>query len=449
VIKSTAQRIFVVQPGSRLNRFTAKRMNTVARYCLISAFCFTSVLRSGAQEWTRFRGPNGTGISSAKTIPTKWAEADFNWKIELPGIGHGSPVLWGDKIFLTSCDEKAGKFLVLCLDTEKGRVLWQKESSLTPYQKNRANAFASSTPAVDAERVYVCRTDLAHNVLMAFNHGGEKVWERDLGTFAAQHGAGVSPIVYEDMVILPNEQDGDSFLLAADARTGETRWQTPRKTSVAAYSTPCVYQPKDGKPALIFNSQSHGISAIAPDTGKVLWEFAEAFDKRSVSSPVVAGDCIIGSCGSGGGGNYVVAVRPGDPARNKQPERAYEVRKSAPYVPTSVCVGDLLFLWSEASIVSCVKTATGEVKWQERAGGDFFSSPVCVDGRLFCVSKSGEVVVIPATDHFEVLARNPLGELTHSTPAIAGGRMYIRTSQHLVSVGGREKPAEKTGTPGT
>ena len=96
--------------------------------------------------------------------------------------------------------------------------------------------------------------------------------------------------------------------------------------------------------------------------------------------------------------------------------------------------------------MSCVKATTGEVKWQERAGGDFFSSPVCVDGRLFCVSKSGEVVVVPATDRFEVLARNPLGELTHSTPAIAGGRMYIRTSQHLVSVGGKEKPAEKAGT---
>src|SRR5262249_24054228 len=162
------------------------------------------------------------------------------------------PVLWGDKIFLTSCDEKAGKHFVLCLDTEKGRVLWQKESSITPYPKNRANAFASSTPTVNAERVYVCQTDHAHNLLFAFDHRGEKVWERDLGTFAAQHGAGASPMLYKDMVILPNEQDGDSFLLAVDARTGKNRWQTQRKTVEAAYSTPCVYQLKGGPPALIF-----------------------------------------------------------------------------------------------------------------------------------------------------------------------------------------------------
>jgi outer membrane protein assembly factor BamB len=420
-------------------------MSIVTRCCFIIAFGFGSAFGGRAQEWTRFRGPNGSGISHAKTIPTKWADADFNWRIELPGVGHSSPVLWGEKIFLTSCDEKAGKYFILCLDTEKGRVLWQKESSITPYPKNRANAFASSTPTVDAERVYVCQTDHAHNLLLAFDHRGEKVWERDLGTFAAQHGAGVSPMLYEDMVILPNEQDGASFLLAVEARTGQTRWQTPRKTVEAAYSTPCVYQPKNGPPSLIFNGHAHGISAIAPDTGKVLWEFAEAFDKRSVSSPVLAGDCLIGSCGSGGGGNYVVAVRPGDPAKNKPPERAYEIRKSAPYVPTSICVGGLLFLWSETSIVTCVQAGTGEVKWQERAGRDFFSSPVCVDDRLFCVSKSGEVVVIPATGRFEVLARNTLGELTHSTPAVAGGRMYIHTSQHLVSVGGKMKAA----TPGT
>ena len=114
-----------------------------------------------------------------------------------------------------------------------------------------------------------------------------------------------------------------------------------------------------------------------------------------------------------------------------------DVRRSAPYVPTSVCVGDWLFLWSDAGIVSRVHAATGEVKWQERVGGNFFSSPVCVDDRLFCVSTSGEVVVVAAAEKFEVLARNPLGETTHSTPAVAGGRMYIHTSQHLVSVGGK------------
>jgi outer membrane protein assembly factor BamB len=144
---------------------------------------------------------------------------------------------------------------------------------------------------------------------------------------------------------------------------------------------------------------------------------------------------IIGACGSGGGGNYLVAVRPGSPV--KQPEVVYTIRKSAPYVPTSVCVGERLFLWSDSGIVSCVQAASGEVKWQERVGGNYFSSPVWVGGRLFCVSTKGEVVVVEASDRFQVLARNPLGEVTHSTPAVAGGRMYIHTTKSLISVGGR------------
>ena len=403
---------------------------------------------SPAQEWTRFRGPNGTGISDAKTIPTKFTEADFNWKTVLPGTGHSSPVLWGDKIFLTSADENGEKFFVLCLNAADGKIIWQKESPLKPHKKHgRYNTLASSTPAVDAERVYICRTEAEHQVLLAFDHQGEKKWERDLGPFAGMHGAGMSPIVYEGKVVLSNEQEAESFLIALDAKSGELKWKTPRQTgdNETTYSTPCVFQPNGAAPTLIFNSENHGISAVAPDTGKVVWEFPGAFDKRSVSSPVLAGDLIIGSCGSGGGGNFVVAIRPGD-AKGKKPEKAYEVRRSAPYVPTSVCVGDWLYLWSDAGVVSRVHAATGEINWQERAGGNFFSSPVCVDGRIFNVSTTGEVVVIPVSEKFEVLARNPLGETMHSTPAVSGGRMYFHTLKHLISVGGK-KAAEKVATP--
>jgi len=410
--------------------------------CAVALLSLTLVFAGWAQEWTRFRGPNGSGLSEARTIPTKWTATDFNWKVPLPGAGHSSPVVWGENIFVTSCDESAGKFFVLCLRTSDGSVRWQKEVPLTPSEKHSFNSLATSTPTVDADRVYVCRTEAAHITLGAFSHDGELVWERDLGPFAAQHGAGASPIVFGSMLFFPNEQAGESFVVGLDARTGEMRWKTPRNSGSGSYSTPCVYQPRpESAPALIFNSEAHGITALAPETGKMIWEFEKAFDKRSVSSPVVAGELIIGSCGSGGGGNYVVAIRPGDPAKGTKPSRAYEVRRSAPYVPTSICVGDWLYLWSDGGIVSRVRAATGEVQWQERVGGNFFGSPVCVDGRLFCVSTGGEVVVLAVADKFEVLARNPLGELTHSTPAIAGGRMYIHTSGHLLSIGGRKVAA--------
>ncbi len=431
--------------------FHLKQMKILLRTAFVASLSSVLVLSAVAQEWTRFRGPNGTGLSEAKTIPTRWAESDFNWKVALPGAGHSSPVLWGDKVFVTSADERRMQFIVLCLNTKDGGILWRKEFPFTPHRKHANNTFASSTPAVDAERVYVNRTEPAHNVLIALDHRGELVWEADLGTHQTQHSGGPSPILHDGLVVLANEQDGDSFLIAVDARTGDTRWKTPRRSgnSAASYSTPCVYQPKDGKPVLIFNSEMHGISAIAPDTGKVVWEFAGAFDKRSVSSPVIAGDLLIGSCGSGGGGNYVIAVRPGDPTRGGKAERAYEIRRSAPYVPTSVYVSDRLFLWSDAGIVSSVAASTGEVKWQERVGGNFFGSPVWVDGRLFCVSRTGEVVVVAASDQFEVLARNPLNELTHSTPAVSGGRMYIHTTHHLISVGGKAPAVEKLDAGGT
>jgi outer membrane protein assembly factor BamB len=396
-----------------------------------------------AQEWTRFRGPNGTGHSTATTIPTKWTESDFRWKVSLPGAGHSSPVIWGETVFLTSADDQLGRFFVLGHSVDDGHELWRREFAFTPFAKHKFNSFASATPAVDAERLYVAWTTPARFTLAAFDHAGKPVWEKDLGPSVSQHNGGASPIVYEGKVIIANEQDGDSSLLAVDAKSGATIWQTPRKTTRASYSTPCVYEPPGGKPVLIFNSQSHGISAIDPVTGSVVWEFASAFDKRSVSSPVIAAGLILGSCGQGGGaGNFAVAVRPGDPASGKPAEAAWHLRRSSPYVPTSVVVGDHLFMWSDMGILSRVHAPTGEVKWQERVGGgDYFGSPVCIDGRLFNVSASGEVVVVAAAEKFEVLARNSLGELCHSTPAVAGGKLFIRAASRLFCIGGKSPEA--------
>ncbi|MCD6052292.1 MAG: Pyrrolo-quinoline quinone [Verrucomicrobia bacterium] len=389
-----------------------------------------------AQEWTRFRGPNGTGVSTAKTIPVQFTEKDYNWKVPLPGDGHSSPVIWGDKIFLTGSHEQQGGLMVHAVSVNDGRVLWQKDFPFPAFAKHKFNSYASCTPAVDAERVYVTWSTPEHNMLVAFSHKGDVVWQRDFGAYKSQHGSGVSPMVYEEMVILPNDQDENSSLIAVDRRTGKTVWETKRNNSAAAYGTPCVYEPKGGKPQLIFNSQAHGITGVDPATGKTVWEYAKAFNKRSVSSPVIVSGLAIGSCGSGGGGNYVVAVKPGDDAKNQPATLVWEMKKSAHYVPTPVVVGDLLFGWSDAGIVTCMKGPTGEVLWQERAGGNFFGSPIVVDGKIYAIATNGEVVVVKAADKFEVLGRSALGELTHTTPAVAGGKMYIRTLKHLISLGG-------------
>jgi outer membrane protein assembly factor BamB len=232
-------------------------------------------------------------------------------------------------------------------------------------------------------------------------------------------------------------RSGESFIVAVDAKTGATVWQTPRRSVVVAYSTPFVRETKDGKKSLIFSSQAHGIYSLDAETGKVLWEYDKAFDKRTVSSPFMAGDIILASCGVGGGGSYVTAIKPRSDSPSAKPELAYEIKKAAPYVPTGVAVGDLAWLWNDGGILTCIHAPTGEIRFQERVGGNFFGSPIWVDGRLFCVSTSGEISVVDASDKFNVLHRFPLGELCHSTPAVAGGRMYVRTEKHLISLGGK------------
>ncbi len=411
---------------------------------LFIALCLF-VASASAQEWTRFRGPNGSGIGQAKALPSKLTDADLAWKTALPGSGHSSPVLWGEKLFVTCTGDKAGGISAVCLDANDGKQAWSRDFALTAFAKHALNSFASSTPTVDSERVYVVWNEPDHYLLTALDHNGKTVWQRDFGPFISQHACGTSPILCEDKVVLANFQDdpafiegphpdsrtGKSSIIAVSAKTGKTVWETPRSSTVVGYSTPCLFEPRSGPRALIFNSQSHGFSALDPATGKVLWESGKVFDKRTVSSPVIAGDLILGSCGSGGGGNYVTAIKPADPATGRKPEVAYQIKKSAPYVPTSVAIGDLAWLWSDAGIVTCISARTGDIRYQERVGGNYFGSPVAAEGRIFCVSKTGELVVLEASDKFNVLSHYALNDTCESTPAIALGKLFIRTEKQL------------------
>jgi len=438
-----------------LNINLPKRTRTLSPALIAAALFSVFTCTTPAQEWTRFRGPNGTGISHAKGIPTQISDADLDWKLELPGIGHSSPVLWGERVFVTCTGDKAGGIYVVCVSAKDGKVLWKRDFPLSPFTRHQFNSFASATPTADGERVYVVWNEPDHYFLTALDHQGKTVWQRDFGPFVSQHACGTSPILCDNKVVLANFQDepkfvegpmpdprsGKSSIIAVAAKTGETVWQTPRNSTVVAYSTPCLFEPKGGKRALIFNSQSHGISALDPETGKVLWEYERVFDKRCVSSPMIAGELILGSCGSGGGGNIVTAIKAADAGTSRKPELAYQIKKSAPYVPTGIVMGDLIWLWSDAGIVSCLNASTGEIRYQERVGGNYFGSPVWVDGRLFCVSKTGELVVVEASDKFKVLHRYPLNELCHSTLAVALGHLFIRTEKHLWCFGGPKASA--------
>jgi outer membrane protein assembly factor BamB len=394
-----------------------------------------------AQDWTRFRGPNGTGISSSQ-IPAIWTDKDVNWRAPLPGIGHSSPVIWRNRIFLMSADPETATQMVIALDTATGHIVWQRDFPITSYTIHLRNSFASATPAVDVDHVYAAWATPEEATLTAFTHDGETVWRQSLGSFASQHGFGQSPIVYEDLVLLAlleKKPDGvterveSSRIVAFDRLTGELRWSQKRGSDVASYSVPCIYRNPAGVDELLGCSTADGIFSLNPRDGSVNWQ-VPVFEMRTVSSPVIAEGLVFGTTGSGAGGNYVVAVELGE-----RPQRRYDVRQQAPYVPTPVAKDGLVFLWSDKGMVTCIRAASGEVVWRERVDANFSGSPVIAGDHMYCIDEEGVVVVMAAKDKAELLGRVPLGEPSRSTPAIADDRIYLRTYSHLVSVGGKRE----------
>ncbi|PQO47262.1 PQQ-binding-like beta-propeller repeat protein [Blastopirellula marina] len=405
---------------------------TLAVVC--SSFAFAE------EGWPRFRGPNGSGIAGPIDLQLPFAAADdVCWKAELPGVGNSSPVIWGDRIFLMSA-EKDGSFVyALCVDAKSGETLWKKNLASGAYRLHSKNTFASTTPAIDAHSVYVAWSDGEQTTLASLTHGGELEWTTELGPWVSQHGFGVSPMLYDEFVILSLMQLGDpqklngrpagqSRLVAMDRTTGRIVWEAARDSDVAAYSVPCLYKSKDGRDLLICCSSAHGVAAHNPMNGDQVWA-NPAFSLRSVSSPVVVDGVVYGSCGSGGGGNYVVAINPEDG------ELMYRFDRSAPYVPGAVGKAGLTYLWYDKGIVSCIRTADGEKVWQQRIGGNFSGSPIIAGDKLINVSEEGEVVILSAGEEFRELGRFSLGEGSNATPAAAGGKLYVRTASHLYCLG--------------
>ena len=426
---------------------------TLKKYLPLILLIVISVQALAADpQWPRFRGPNGAGLSNAATIPVKWTDKDYNWKVNLPGTGYSSPVISGRKIFLTSTDKKTATRMILCLSTTDGRILWRKDYASKTHKMHRDNSYAAATPAVDSERVYVTWSTPKEVTLLALDHAGKEVWLRELGPYVGLHGTATSPIVVGDTVVLANDQDnmkwyqaffksdrkGTSFLIAVDRKTGKTRWQVPRSTSLAAYGTPCVRKNENGQSELMFASTAHGVTAVDAATGKVNWEVPKIFLDRCAGSPIVAGGLVIASYGRGNFGSLLVAVRP--KKKNVRAKVVWSMKnKQVPLVPTPLATGGRLFCLAGQGVVTCLDVATGKQIWQERVGSSFYSSPVCVNGRLYCASKKGVVYVIAAADKFELLAKVDLGEQCYATPAVADGVMYLRTNTKLFSLGGKKK----------
>jgi outer membrane protein assembly factor BamB len=418
---------------------------------LLSAFFGCVAIR--AQEWTRFRGPNGTGFSDCLTIPVNWSDTDYVWKAKLPGTGHSSPVIWSDRLFAYSADAEKATLFLNCFNAKDGRVLWSRDFASKPHKIHDRNTYATSTPAVDDERVYLPWTTPEQLVLKAFDHDGKEVWSRDLGPWSGDHGFGNSPIVHGDLVILhnaqqtqeldPGQKPGQSSMIAVDRRTGRDVWKVQLPTVRTCFSTPMIRNLPDGNAELVCASTGNGIFGLDLKTGRQNWS-VKVFDMRVVNSPVTASGLIFGSNGSGGySGNYLVAVRPGPKA-----EEVYRLKNSknikAPYVTCMLPMEDVLFLIYDKGFAACIDAPTGKVRWLERTDGAFSGSPILVRDKIYCIDEEGVVWVIAADrDRYRLLARNPLGEPSRSTPAVSGGRMYLRTNSQLFCVGKKSEVASR------
>ncbi len=409
----------------------------------IVAAIFCGVFVAGSlpgQEWTRFRGPNGGGVSEATTVPAKFTEADFNWKVAIAGEGHSSPVVWGERIFLTANDPgRAGaKRQVICLSAKDGEQLWAWDEEYKPHANNdQFNNFASATPAVDGERVYVSWTTGDTREVVALTHEGVEAWRVSRAGFdKTDHGSAASPIIAEGLLVVSNESSGsDSSVFALDPATGDLVWELKRENEKDVYSTPILVE-LGGVKALVLVGTSHGFTGVDPKTGKVVWQYDPKFKMRSVGSPVVVGESVFAILGQGGGGQEAAAVH----VKDGKAELTYETKVGLPYVPTPLVRGDLMYFLNDAGLLSCVRGSDGtKVYDRERLvtgkSAKWFSSPICVGGNIYCASTDGLMVVVAAGPEFQEVGRFQFDEGINATPAVSGGKMYVRTAGHLISIG--------------
>jgi outer membrane protein assembly factor BamB len=429
-------------------------MNPNLLSIIMAGLCLTTASLAKDSEWSRFRGPNGSGISDAKSVPVRWTDKDYNWKAELPAPGHSSPVAWQDRLFVTCGDPKTALRSLLCIDAKSGRMYWRHDEPSRTYGQHRDNSYATETPTVDGQGVVTAWSTPQALMLLALDLEGRELWRRDLGPVVSLQGSGSSPILVGDTVVLVNDQEdmerspgrrpngpnpkGSSFVIAVDRKTGITRWQTEITTFLAGYSTPCIFRDAEGGEQLILSTTAHGLLAIDPGTGKKLWEFGQPFLDRAVVSPVLGPGIVLAGHGAGIRGSRCLAVRPGGSRAQREPATAFELTKNIPMVPTPLARGNRLFLWCDDGVVSCLNVNTGETVWRDRVEGNYYASPIWVDGRLYNVSKTGDVVVISAGEKFELLHRIALGDSSYATPAVSDGVMYLRTNKHLFSLGGRD-----------
>lgn len=417
-----------------------------------------------AGNWPQWRGPDGSGISTEKNLPSEWSPTkNIKWKTPIDGRAHSSPIVWGNRVFLTTAIEGAevpgakavqhkidGKdfvhpdslganrkqtFKVICLDRDSGKILWQETAwEGTPFDdRHRKSSYAASTPATDGKMVYAF---FGAEGLYAYDFKGKLAWKAELGKMGnLGMGTGTSPILFNNVVIVQaDEENGEaSFIVGLDKKTGKEVWRTPRKVQIS-WSTPLLV--RTASRAELIASGTESIVSYDPATGKELWRH-KGVESNAIPSPVANNDMVY--LVAGYPAKVALAIRlgqTGDLTGTANVPWKYE--KGTAYVPSPILYGDYLYLTTDRGILTCIDAKTGEVKYE---GGripvpaTFTASPVAFDGKILMTSEDGDTFFVKSGPKHEVIGTNSIGEAVYASPAIADGSIYIRGEKNLYRIG--------------
>jgi outer membrane protein assembly factor BamB len=390
-----------------------------------------------AQNWPCWRGPNGDGTSMETNLPTRWDSiTNVVWKTAVPGKGYSSPIIWNDKLFITTALPETQEKILLCYDCKSGNLLWQKTILKTVFEKKHDNnSFASGTPATDGTRVYVSFLDGQDVVVAAYDFSGKQIWLQRPGKFLSPHGYSCSPVLFDDKVIINGDSQGDSFVAALSKTDGQIIWKVSHERPAHSFSTP-IFRKMDGKMQMIFCGNKE-IASYNPDDGKRYW-FVSGPSEDFCSSPVYNEKQGLVLVSSAWPVRNLVAIKPDGQGDVTKSHVIWQSREGAYYVPSPVCTDEYLFTTMTTGQVHCLEVATGKILWKEDLGMQY-SSPVLANGLIYMPNDEGVITVIKPGPKFEYVAKNPIGERMNSSPAISKGKIYLRGYQHLfcISINGK------------
>ncbi len=404
---------------------------------LLAGLLADSAGTTRAEFWPGWRGPRGDGTCVEQDVPTNWDPAGALWKVALPGKGHASPIVWGDRVCTVTALPATKQRVLLCLDRISGKILWQQTVVEGPLQKiNKENSYASGTPATDGERVFAVFR-VGDDIVVAAHDlaTGKQLWLVRPGTHTGEWGFSNEPVLFQDKVIIDGDSKGDSFLIALSRTDGKTLWRVNRTNKGISYSAPLIRK-LAGRTQLI-QCGDRCVASFDPETGKQLWT-VDGPSEEFVATPVYSETAGLVFVSSSWPKRVLLAIRPDGSGNVTETHVVWSDSKGAPYVPSLIVAGDFLLSVNHGGTAFCYEAATGKVLWQEKLGRHH-ASPVLVGGRVFFINDDGQVNVIKPGPQFERVAQYELGEPCYASPAISDGHVFLRGFTHLFCIGRNAK----------